>query len=262
VSRWEALAVRYGTRETMRSEVFHRWESYGEPDGPLGMDYFFWVLRDGEQTVLVDTGFDPDVAERMGRTCLVEPERALEALGIDPRAVRLVVVTHMHYDHIGNVRRFPGAELVVAERELDFWRSPMAARRQFAAHVVADEIAAVSAAADAGRVRLVEDALQPLPGIRVVRVGGHSPGQLIVLVDGAQRELVLASDSLHYYEELENDRPCAVLSDLTEVYAALDTLRELSRDEARSLVAGHDPLVTERFPSLEGELAGLAYRVG
>jgi glyoxylase-like metal-dependent hydrolase (beta-lactamase superfamily II) len=257
------LAVRYGTRRTTRRDVFYRWEAYGEPDGELEMDYFFWVLRAGGRVVLVDTGFDPGVAARMGRTCLCEPEQAVRALGIDPGSVGLVVVTHMHYDHIGNLRRFPHAELVVAERELDFWRSSMAARPQFAAHVVAEEIAVLAAAAGEERVRLVRDELEPLPGIRLVRVGGHSPGQLIVLVDGQQgQEAVLASDALHYYEELESDRPCAVLADLAEAYSALDILRELSRDEGRSLVAGHDPLVTQRFPTLEGELAGVAYRVG
>jgi glyoxylase-like metal-dependent hydrolase (beta-lactamase superfamily II) len=262
VTAWEVLAVRYGTRQATRREVFYRWDAYGEPDSALRMDYFFWVLRAGDSTILVDTGFDPDVAARMGRTSVCTPEQALRSLGIAPESVGLVIVTHMHYDHIGNLRRFPAAKLVVAERELDFWCGPMAARAQFAAHVVPGEIAFLADAAGAGRARLVRDELEPAAGVQVSRVGGHSPGQLIVRVSAAEGEIVLASDALHYYEELEKDRPCSVLADLEDAYRALDTLRELIRDGRRTLVAGHDPLVTERFPTLEGELAGVAYRVG
>jgi glyoxylase-like metal-dependent hydrolase (beta-lactamase superfamily II) len=230
---WEALAIRYGTRPARRGEFFYRYETYGEPDAPLQMDYFFWVLRRGSEAILVDTGFDPVVAERMGRTVLVKPYEVVAALGIDPS---LIVITHLHYDHIGNVARFPDADLVIPRRELEFWTSPVARRAQFAAHVVPEEIAHVASRSP----RLDGD----VPGLQVTHVGGHSPGQTIVQAG----DIVLASDALHYYEELERDRPPAVLHDLADCYAALDTLRGLNG----VLVAGHDPLVTERFPSDDG----------
>jgi glyoxylase-like metal-dependent hydrolase (beta-lactamase superfamily II) len=231
--KWEALAIRYGTRQARRGEFFYRYDTYGEPDGPLQMDYFFWVLRRGAQAVLVDTGFDPDVAARMGRTVLAAPHEVVAALGIEPS---LIVITHLHYDHIGNVARYPDAELVVPRRELEFWTSPLASRSQFAAHVVPEEVAHV-----AGRAPRSE---LDLPGVRLTQVGGHSPGQTIVQAG----DVVLCSDALHYYEELERDRPPAVLHDLADCYRALDVLRGLDG----VLVAGHDPLVTERFESDDG----------
>jgi glyoxylase-like metal-dependent hydrolase (beta-lactamase superfamily II) len=258
---WEVLAIRYGTREATRGEVFHRWEAYGEPDGPLRMDYFFWLLRDADRVVVVDTGFDPVAAERRGRTSTARPDEVLRGLGIDPASVGTVIVTHLHYDHIGNLSLFPEAELVVAERELAFWTGPLAAREQFAAHVIPAEVDRVAAALRSGRLRTVDTELEPVAGVRVVRVGGHSPGQLIVRVATPGGETVLASDALHYYEELERDRPCAVLIDLEDAYRALDTLRELAA-AGHAIVAGHDPLVTQRFPSVEGALSGIAYRVG
>jgi len=100
---FEVVAVRYATRETRKSECFYRYASYGEPDEPLVMDYFFWLLRDGGRAVVVDTGFDPSVGERRGRTCLVPPLEALARLGVDPESVPLVVLTHLHDDHTGNV---------------------------------------------------------------------------------------------------------------------------------------------------------------
>ena len=46
--QYEVLAVRYGTRQASAAEVFLNFHAYHEPDRPLGMDYFFWIVRDGD----------------------------------------------------------------------------------------------------------------------------------------------------------------------------------------------------------------------
>jgi glyoxylase-like metal-dependent hydrolase (beta-lactamase superfamily II) len=257
----KVVAARYATLETTRSDCFLRYHSYGEPDGPQRMDYFFWLLRDGGETIVVDTGFDPGVGARRGRTCLVRPRDALARLGVDPGSVSRLVLTHLHYDHTGNLDAFPEAELYVQERELEFWRSPAATRFQFAATVESDELAAVYAAQSEGRVRVLSGDEELAPGVRLVLVGGHSPGQQILAVDGASGPIVLASDALHFYEELERDRPFSVLSDVAEMYLGYDTLRELSGVPGGQLVAGHDPSVLDRFRPVDGDAAGFAVEI-
>ena len=63
--------------------------------------------------------------------------------------------------------------------------------------------------------------------------------------------VVLASDAVHYYEELERDRPFSTVANLADMYAAFDRIREMGEGGAR-VVAGHDPLVTERFGGSPG----------
>ena len=58
---------------------------------------------------------------------------------------------------------------------------------------------------------------------------------------------MLASDAVHFYEELEFDRPFSVVGDLAQMYAAYDTLKELARTGAE-VVPGHDPEVARRYP--------------
>jgi len=58
---------------------------------------------------------------------------------------------------------------------------------------------------------------------------------------------VLASDALHFYEEVERDRPFAILADLPAMYRAYDTLAQLASEPGTHLVAGHDPAVRARF---------------
>ena len=98
---YEVYALRYATVDRKRRENF-----IATPDpheGAMPMDYYVWLIRNGERVVLVDTGFNADAAEGEGRTFLRCPVDALTVLGIAPSTVRDVIITHLHYDHAGNV---------------------------------------------------------------------------------------------------------------------------------------------------------------
>jgi glyoxylase-like metal-dependent hydrolase (beta-lactamase superfamily II) len=259
VSTYEVLAVRYGTRTATKAESYLNYHVYGEPDESFGMDYFFWLVRGPDRTVLLDCGFDEAAGHRRGRTTLVDPVAALSALGVEPNAVDQLVVSHAHYDHIGNLHRFPNAEVVIARREYDFWTGPYAGRVQFAHSTEADELSRLTAVREQGRLRLVEDTLDLAPGIELVVVGGHTPGQVVAQVAVGSGAAVLAADALHFYEELERDRPFFVVADLLDMYRGFDLLRDMTEDPGRLLVAGHDAAVGERFP---GRLPGLPADIG
>lgn len=269
-SSYEVLAVRYGTRVATKSESYLNYHVYGEPDASFAMDYFCWLIRGPQRTVLVDCGFGAAAGARRRRTTLVDPVTALSALGVEPGAVDQLVVTHAHYDHIGNLHRFPNAEVVIARREYEFWTGPYAGRLQFAHSTEAGELAHLATVRDQGRLRLVEDTLDLAPGIELIVVGGHTPGQLVAQVaiappEGGSGAVVLAADALHFYEELERDRPFFVVADLADMYRGFDVLREMTEDAGRLLVAGHDAEVGRRFtgrvPGLPGDVAELVVRI-
>jgi glyoxylase-like metal-dependent hydrolase (beta-lactamase superfamily II) len=244
----EVLAVRYGHRVTTRAESYLNFYLYGEPDADLDIDYYFWVIRDRQGVFLVDTGFTREVGDRRGREHYATPAQALPQLGIAPEDVTAVVITHGHWDHIGNIGQFPRAQLVMTEAEYAFWTSPLAARTHFAAHSEPADIAALRRARADDRVTLFTGQHTLAPGVELTEVGGHTPGQLIASVTtGDGGTAVLASDALHFYEEVERDRPFAILADLPAMYRAYDTLAQLASQPGTRLVAGHDPLVRGRF---------------
>ena len=266
---YEVTAVRYGTRSTTKSEVFLHFGLYGEPDEPTQMDYFFWVARSAERTILVDCGFNDESGGRRGRTMLCSPVAALRRLGIDPADVGLLILTHAHYDHIGNLDAFPAAELVMSAREYEFWTGPIASRPLFATSAESADIDALARARAAGRLRLLPGrtpggsavAQSVTAGIDVLELGGHTPGQLVVLVGTEHGEVVIASDALHYYDEMRLDRPFTHVADLPAMYQGFEQLRALAATDARLVVAGHDPEVMRRFPAADGELAEIAVHI-
>jgi glyoxylase-like metal-dependent hydrolase (beta-lactamase superfamily II) len=111
---YELFAIRYATRDARRAAHFIG----GDPhDGPMPMDYFVWVAKGGGRTFVIDTGFNAEVSEKRQRTFLRCPVEALATLGIDANAVEDVILTHLHYDHVGNFDRFPKARFHLQERE-------------------------------------------------------------------------------------------------------------------------------------------------
>mgnify|MGYP003310820816 FL=1 len=113
--RYEIFAIKYGERMGQRGSIF----VHGDPhDAPLAMDYFIWVIRNHLRTIVVDVGFGRGEGERRGRTYLRSPTEGLALLDVDAKEVEDVIITHMHYDHAGNLEQFPKAQFHIQDTEM------------------------------------------------------------------------------------------------------------------------------------------------
>jgi glyoxylase-like metal-dependent hydrolase (beta-lactamase superfamily II) len=98
------------------------------------------------------------------------------------------------------------------------------------------------------------------PGLSVHHVGGHTDGLQVVRVWTDRGWLVLASDSAHYYENLETRRPFTIVFDVDTMIAGFDRVQALAGGPDM-YVPGHDPEVLRRYPPVAPELDGIACRL-
>jgi glyoxylase-like metal-dependent hydrolase (beta-lactamase superfamily II) len=256
-SPFQVYAIKYATREARSGEHFYG----GDPhDAPMPMDYYVWAVVSPERTIVVDAGFTAEVAARRGRKHLRCPTEGLEALGINCARVPYVILTHLHYDHVGNLDKFPEATFVVQEAEMAFWTGRYAGKEHFRNIVETDDVVYLVRENFEGRLRFVAGSEEVVPGIEVHWAGGHSSGLQVVRVKTARGFVVLASDATHFYANVEEDRPYSIVSELAQMYGAFDVVRSLA-DSPAHVVPGHDPLVMQRYPAAKKGLDEVAVRI-
>lgn len=261
-TRYEVHALRYASRSnTTASGTYYRHDLYGEADEQVTTGYYFWLVRNGDRTVLVDCGYSEEKAAERGRAFTTLPLELLARLDVRAEDVDHVVLTHMHFDHVGNTGLFPNATFSIARAELDFWDGPYGSRPTIGWAIEPTELRAVQQLGREGRLLLTDGRADELfPGIRLTALPGHTPGQLIVEVDTASGPVVLASDALHYYDGLELDRPFHIFTDLVGVYRGYDALRDLAARPGTTVVPGHDPAVMRMFETVAPECVDLTRR--
>jgi len=253
-------AIRYAHREaSLRGEHFYRGDTRASEPCPI--DYFVWAAVSPEATVIVDAGFTPETAKRRGnRDYLQSPTETLRQLGVEARAVEQLVLTHLHYDHVGHVGDFPAAQILLQRSEYECWTGPYAERGEYRHLHEREDMAYLREQLASGRLRLLDGEFTVVPGVTLHHLGGHTQGLQVVRVRTAAGHVVLASDASHFYENIGSDRPYSIVDHLPSMYRAFDRIRELA-DAEELIVPGHDPAVLKRFPEAAPGLADLAVRV-
>lgn len=237
LKQWDAYALRYATVQRQHRENFIAGDIH---DAPSSMDYFVWFLRHGNETILVDTGFNQAAATQRKRNFLRCPITALQAAGVRLEDVRDTVITHAHYDHAGNTRLLPGTRFHLQEREMAFATGPEM-RHAFLRHAYdpADVCDLVHANFQE-RLAFHDGAYELRPGITVHWVGGHTRGLQIVRVHTRRGWMVLASDASHYLDNLRLRSPFPIVADAGQMLNAYGLIEELA-ESPDHIIPGHDP---------------------
>lgn len=248
MNKFKVYAIRYATRDAVANEHFYG-SSDPHEDYSMPMDYFVWVLKSDELTIVVDAGFNEKVAKERNREFIVSPIDALSEIGIHSDDVDYVIITHLHYDHIGNLNAFQNAKFIVQERELSFWTGKYASKGQYINHVEKEDILFLVEENFSKRVVFVDGDEEILPGVTLYLVGGHSPGLQMVKINLGNESVLLTSDVSHFYENFQEERPFRIISDLPSMYDGFELVNKLSR-ECKHIIPGHDPKVMKLYSSL------------
>ena len=251
---YDIYAVHYGHHDRKGHENFIG----GDPHetGNMPLDYFVWVIQGGGKTFVLDTGFAPDMQKKRGRQIIRPVAEGLESIGVEPAKVSDVIISHMHYDHAGNIPLFVRARFHIQDAEMAFATGRSMCHKAINGIFEADHVCHMVHNVFDGRVRFHDGVSELAPGITLHKVGGHTKGLQVTRVKTRRGHVVLASDAAHLYANMERKHPFPVVIDIDDYLEAFDTIGKLASSPAH-IVPGHDPLVLARYPLVKDGLAGI-----
>ena len=248
---YEICAVRYAHLERTAR---HNFIGGDEHDGPMPLDYYLWTIRGDGVCFVLDTGFEVAIGAARGRQLVQPVEQGLRSVGVDPASVTDVIISHMHYDHAGNLELFPNARFHLQTEEMAHCTGSEMCQAAVRAIYEVRDVQAMIGKLFAGRVVYHDGEACIAPGISLHRMGGHTRGLQVVRVRTQRGWVVLASDAMHFYANWLQRRPFPIVDSVPAYLDAFPKIEAMA-SSPQHIIPGHDPLVLELYPAAGPGLA-------
>jgi glyoxylase-like metal-dependent hydrolase (beta-lactamase superfamily II) len=231
-------------------------------DQDIDRYYYIWVVKGPTETILVDTGVGMTVAADRKLKGYVNPVDVAARIGVKPNDVTKVVITHMHWDHVGGMemmpKAYPKAVFYVQKREYDFWtKHPVAKRKIFAGG--ADPLAykLMQEMEGSPRLQIVNGDVNISPGLDIMLGPGHTIGTQSLAVTTAKGTAVVASDCGHLARNFKEDTPSILITDLIGWMETYDKVRAKA-SSVDLCFPGHDAGMLLNYPKVAEDVTRLA----
>lgn len=245
--RYEIYAIRYATLPDFPvAELV----AGADPVRKLDIAMMIWLVRGNGRNILVDSGFYHDrFFKEWHVNDFTKPSDALKPLGLKPEDITDVVVTHMHWDHSDGVDLFPNARIWIQKDELQYYAGEAWQSKDTHGGIDPEDVLTLVRLNTLGRVGMINgDAQEILPGVTCYTGGRHTYASQYVGVNTSAGTVVLASDNMYLYENLEKHVPIAATLDAVSNLHAQDRMKQLAASPGL-IIPGHDPAVMTKFPN-------------
>jgi N-acyl homoserine lactone hydrolase len=159
----------------------------------------------------------------------------LKQLGVSLGDIDYVVLSHLHFDHAGNVRMFKDtdAKLICSDKEKEFAFGFEGAFT--GAHLKADY--------EGLDFDTVSGDAEFLPGVTFIQTPGHTPGSMSMRVDLPDTGTMIFTADAVYMGDSYGPPPvaAAIVNNLEQFYTSVEKIRTLATESNATVVFGHDP---------------------
>jgi glyoxylase-like metal-dependent hydrolase (beta-lactamase superfamily II) len=249
---YEVYAIRYATIPDFPVNALIKG---ADPARKLDIAMTVWLVRGNGRNVLVDSGFYREQFFKQWKVNdFVKPSEALAPLGVKPEDITDVIITHMHWDHADGMDLFPKARIWLQKDEYAYYTGEAWQQRATHGGIEPDDVLAAVKLNMAGRVGLVNgDAQEIIPGVTCYIGGKHTYQSQYVGVSSKDGTVILASDNMYLYENMEKHVPIAQTLDADSNLRAQDRMKQLAASP-KLIIPGHDPAVFDKFPKVTKEV--------
>jgi len=253
---YEVYAIRYADQGDAPVAAGSQMLSAPHDQMIPGMAYYVYLIHGGGRAIAVDTGYAPVLADRLDSRLFFPGPDGLRKLGFDPVTISDLIITHAHYDHVGNLDDFTNATFHIDTEMMPIVEGTDPCHPFFRQGYGKRDCATIRRLKADGRLVEHANVSVPWPGIELVHIGGHCRGQMVIRVNTRRGPIVLASDAAHLYQEWEEERPFGVFYDMKAMLDGYKTLTHLSGGGRTEMIAGHDVAVMTMFPAPAKEVEG------
>jgi glyoxylase-like metal-dependent hydrolase (beta-lactamase superfamily II) len=216
----------------------------------IDLQMMIWLVKGSNgKRILVDTGCYRDtITQLKGIKNFIKPSDTLVKVGLSANDITDVIVSHMHWDHADGIDLFPKAKIWIQKEEYDYYTG--AAWQPGGKHggIEPDDVLTLVRLNTQQKVNLIDgDNREIIDGIRVYTGGRHTFASQYVGVHTDNGTVVIASDNMYLYENLEKHAPITQTFDADSNIKAQDRMRQIA-SRADLIVPGHDPEVFVKFP--------------
>lgn len=217
-----------------------------------------------KKNIVVDTG-PPDLERSLkyhpyAKTEPKNPEQnmvsQLAKAGVKPEEIDIVVLTHLHWDHVGDVEVFKNAQFIVSKEEYRFALDPCPPNAiGYEALQLGMQPLWLKVIKRIKKVEMEEKEI--VEGVRIIPLPGHTPGCIGVTVDTEKGIYLIAGDAVPKYLNLEGDPKeqlaylmSGVYIDMVAMWRSFERIDEIVEHDFSRVIPGHDALVfrKERYP--------------
>jgi len=231
------------------------WADGGSKTEKVEIDFMVWLIkgRNGKN-ILVDAGFlgDTEDAKEFMITNYIRPDSALLKLGVKPADISDIILSHPHWDHMGGINLFPNARVWIQKEDFDYFVGAAWQKEGSNGGFAKRDVRQLVDLNLNGKVTLIEgDNKQILPGITVYTGSKHTFNSQYVLVNTGNNKVVLASDNIWIYYNLEHLAPASTGGTLEPpgYIKAMQRMKSLVTD-VKFIIPGHDAAIFSRFPKV------------
>lgn len=224
------------------------------PEKEMGQaDFIFWLIKGNNKNILVDAGFLKDVEEAKDYGVLnyIRPDSILLRLGLNATDVTDIILSHPHWDHMDGVDLFPNAHVWMQKEDYNYFVGA-AWQKDGGGDFNKRDVRKIVELNLNGKFTLVDgDNKEIIPGIKVYTGSRHTFNSQYVFVKSGQDKIILASDNVYMYYNLDHlkSAPVDATFDTTAYVQAMVRMKSLVSD-IRFIIPGHDDLMFSRFPQI------------